>query len=68
MAQLLPVETFDLTIFGGTGDLAMRKVVPAMYHRARDAQITPDSRIIAVGRSEMSRDNYFGLVNTALSA
>ncbi len=26
MAQLLPVDEFDLIIFGGTGDLAMRKL------------------------------------------
>jgi len=35
MAQLIPVHTFDLMIFGGTGDLAMRKLLPAMYHRCR---------------------------------
>lgn len=39
MAQLIPVETFDLIIFGGTGDLALRKLLPAMYHRMRDGQI-----------------------------
>jgi glucose-6-phosphate 1-dehydrogenase len=68
MAQLRPVDTFDLIIFGGTGDLAMRKLLPAMYHRARDGQITMDSRIIAVGRSDMSRDEYVELVDNALQA
>lgn len=66
MAQLLPVDTFDLIIFGGTGDLAMRKLLPAMYHRARDQQITIDSRIIAVGRGNMSRDEFITLVEEAL--
>jgi glucose-6-phosphate 1-dehydrogenase len=66
MAQLLPVDTFDLIIFGGTGDLAMRKLLPAMYHRARDGQITANSRIIAVGRGEISHDRYLALVNDAL--
>ena len=68
MAQLLPVDTFDLIIYGGTGDLAMRKLLPAMYHRARDGQITADSRIIAVGRSDMGREQYVALVNKALQA
>ncbi len=68
MAQLLPVDTFDLIIFGGTGDLAMRKLLPAMYHRARDGQITASSRIIAVGRGEMSRERYLALVDEALKA
>ena len=66
MAQLLPVDTFDLIIFGGTGDLAMRKLLPAMYHRTRDGQISADSRIISVGRSDMSRDRYIKLVDEAL--
>ena len=44
MAKLLSVGTFDLIIFGGTGDLAMRKLLPALYHRDRDGQVTAESR------------------------
>jgi glucose-6-phosphate 1-dehydrogenase len=66
MAKLVPVETFDLIIFGGTGDLAMRKLLPAMYHRDRDGQITPDSRIIAASRGALSQDDYLALVEESL--
>ncbi len=66
MAKLVPVEPFDLIIFGGTGDLAMRKLLPALYHRERDGQITNDSRIIAASRRDLSRDEYLGLVREAL--
>ncbi len=66
MAQLVPADTFDLVIFGGTGDLAMRKLLPALYHRDRDNQITPDSRIIAATRGELGRDEYLLLVEEAL--
>ena len=66
MAQLVPVDTFDLVIFGGTGDLAMRKLLPALYHRDHDNQITPDSRIIAASRGALERDGYLGLVEEAL--
>jgi len=66
MAQLLPVEAFDLIIFGGTGDLAMRKLLPALYHRNRDGQFIEDSRIIAVGRSALQRDAYLHKVEQAL--
>lgn len=66
MAKLIPVEVFDLIIFGGTGDLAMRKLLPAMYHRDRDGQITGDSRIIAASRGAMSRDDYLADVRRAL--
>ncbi len=68
MAQLIPVDPFDLIIFGGTGDLAMRKLLPALYHRDRDGQLTEDSRIIAVGRSDMSTDQYRASVHEALQS
>jgi glucose-6-phosphate 1-dehydrogenase len=68
MANFVPVDVFDLVIFGGTGDLAMRKLLPALYHRERDGQITGDSRIIAASRGELSRDEYLGLVEEALKA
>jgi glucose-6-phosphate 1-dehydrogenase len=66
MAKLVPVEPFDLIIFGGTGDLAMRKLLPALYHRERDGQVTNDSRIIAASRGAMSRDDYLASVREAL--
>ncbi|MDJ0906385.1 MAG: glucose-6-phosphate dehydrogenase [Woeseiaceae bacterium] len=68
MAKLLPVDEFDLIIFGGTGDLAMRKLLPALYHRDRDKQFTGASRIIALGRSKLSRKQYLDTVETALRA
>ncbi len=68
MAKLLPVEVFDLIIFGATGDLSLRKLLPALYHRNRDQQITGDSRIIATGRNKMSREEYLQLVELSLRA
>ncbi len=67
MAQLIPVDTFDLLIFGGTGDLSMRKLLPSLYHRYRDGQIPADSRIVAIGRGEMSQDAYLADVEAALT-
>ena len=66
MAQLVPVDAFDLIIFGGTGDLAMRKLLPALYHRDRDGQVTADSRIIAASRGALSRGKYQALVEESL--
>ncbi|MEM9207622.1 MAG: glucose-6-phosphate dehydrogenase [Pseudomonadota bacterium] len=68
MANFVPVDEFDLVIFGGTGDLAMRKLLPALYHRDRDGQFVDDSRIIGASRSELSRDDYLARVETALRA
>ncbi len=66
MAELLPVDTFDLLIFGGTGDLAMRKLLPALYHRDRDGQFSPDSRIISASRGAMSQGDYLASVEASL--
>ncbi len=66
MALFIPVDEFDLVIFGGTGDLALRKLLPALYHRARDGQITDDSRIIAASRGKLSRKKYLDRVEQAL--
>ena len=66
MALFIPVDEFDLVIFGGTGDLALRKLLPALYHRARDGQITAGSRIIAASRGDLSRDEYLASVEEAL--
>ena len=32
-SQIIPVEPFDYVVFGGTGDLAERKLLPALFHR-----------------------------------
>jgi glucose-6-phosphate 1-dehydrogenase len=58
MAELVPVEPFDIVIFGATGDLARRKLVPALFHRWCDEQIPENSRIIAAARDNLSTADY----------
>jgi glucose-6-phosphate 1-dehydrogenase len=58
MAQFIPVQSFDCVVFGATGDLTLRKLMPALYRRFRDNQIPPESRIIAVARSELGIEEY----------
>ncbi|WP_423821240.1 glucose-6-phosphate dehydrogenase [Salinisphaera sp. SPP-AMP-43] len=67
-AEFVPVEPFDLVIFGGTGDLARRKLLPALYHRDQDEQFSDDSRIIAVSRRDMNDENYADWVREVLEA
>jgi glucose-6-phosphate 1-dehydrogenase len=52
------LAAFDLVLFGGTGDLAMRKLLPALYRRFTDGQLAPDGRIIGIARSDLSREAY----------
>jgi len=66
MAKFVPVDAFDLVIFGGTGDLAERKLLPALYHRDKDCQFTDDSRIICASRGELSHQEFIDFVRTAL--
>jgi len=61
-----PVDPFDLVIFGGTGDLAVRKLLPAMYHRYGDGQIPASSRIIGVAREGLNDDGYRAIIRKAL--
>ncbi len=49
---------FDLVLFGGTGDLAMRKLLPAMYFRHHEAQLPEDGRIICIARSDLSTEQF----------
>ena len=56
--QALPVDVFDLVIFGGTGDLARRKLLPALLHRFADGQIPASSRIIGVARDAFDESAY----------
>lgn len=52
------VAPFDFVLFGGTGDLAMRKLLPAMYYHHCDDLLAEEGRIIAVARSQLSREEY----------
>lgn len=62
MAEFIPVEPFDIVIFGVTGDLSRLKLIPALYHRFCDGQIDASSRIIGVSRSKMSDQAFFDMV------
>ncbi len=65
-AQIIAVEPFDLVVFGGTGDLARRKLMPALYHRDSDQQLAPETRIIGVSRGDLNRQAYGQLIEAAL--
>ena len=55
-SSIIPVECFDLIVFGGTGDSARRKLLPALYHRDHDDQMAKD----ALRGSERTAGNVQG--------
>jgi len=50
--------SFDLVLFGGTGDLTWRKLLPALFQAFRHGKLPRDGRILAVARDARSDDAY----------
>ena len=55
---LKPPPDQDIVVVGATGDLAQRKLLPALYYRFCDGQIPDTSRVIAAARSDLSDESY----------
>ena len=68
VAQVVPVDPFDLVVFGATGDLARRKLIPALFHRFRDGQMPDGARVVGAARREMDADGYRLMAAEALQA
>ena len=66
-SRIIEVAAFDLVVFGGTGDLAARKLLPALYHRDQAGQIPAEARIIGVSRRAMSQDDYSAFVRQSIA-
>ena len=60
----MAITDFDLVLFGGSGDLAMRKLLPAMYARDVANDLPPTARIICVGRHEWSNEEFLATVES----
>lgn len=65
-SQTIPVDPFDCIVFGGTGDLAERKLIPALYQRQRAGQLSDPTRIIGASRSQMTDDEYRTFAGNAI--
>jgi glucose-6-phosphate 1-dehydrogenase len=65
-AEIDAIPPFDLVLFGGTGDLAMRNLLPAMYYHHCEKLLPAEGRIIAVARSELTRDEYLAKAREAV--
>ena len=56
--ERLPIHPTTLVIFGATGDLAKRKLLPALYNLAHEGALPERFNLIGVSRSDMSDDAY----------
>ncbi|MDL5466825.1 hypothetical protein QSI21_23870, partial [Enterobacter hormaechei] len=50
--------SFTFVLFGGTGDLAMRKILPALFETYDSNMLNQTGRIVAVARHAADRDEY----------
>jgi glucose-6-phosphate 1-dehydrogenase len=66
--RIIPVDVFDIIVFGATGDLAQRKLIPALFHRDEQGQVPPLARIVGSSRRPMSQDEFRNFARAALEA
>lgn len=66
VSTVIPVQPFDLVIFGATGDLSHRKILPSLFRRMAVHQVPTGSRIIGAARSKMTKVEFRKTVRDAL--
>jgi glucose-6-phosphate 1-dehydrogenase len=57
-----------IVLFGATGDLARRMLLPSLYHLDLDGFLPDRFRVLATARSHLTRDDFIGHVREVLSA
>jgi len=57
------IADFELVLFGGSGDLAMRKLLPALYALCHDRHLPASARILCVGRHSWDTAQFLAAVD-----
>jgi glucose-6-phosphate 1-dehydrogenase len=66
--ERLPVPPTSLVIFGATGDLARRKLLPALYNLAADGALPERFRLVGVARRSKRHEDYRAECEEAIRA
>ena len=56
--ERLPVPPTSLIVFGATGDLAHRKLLPALYNLAHEGQLPERFEMVGVGRRDQEHEDF----------
>jgi glucose-6-phosphate 1-dehydrogenase len=64
--ERLPVHPTTLVIFGATGDLARRKLLPALYNLGHEGALPERFNVIGIARSQMDDDAYRELAKESI--
>ena len=51
-------QSFNIIVFGGDGDLALRKIFPAIFHREQDGQLLCPYNIVAITRNKPEETKF----------
>ena len=54
----LNLESMTFVLFGATGDLAKRKIYPALYNLYRDQKLPKQISVIGLGRRQVSHEDF----------
>jgi glucose-6-phosphate 1-dehydrogenase len=65
--ERLPVHPTTLTIFGATGDLSKRKLLPAFYNLAHEGALPERFNLIGSSRSELSDDAFRAMARESIT-
>jgi glucose-6-phosphate 1-dehydrogenase len=60
------VDPCTIVIFGASGDLTARKLIPALYHLAKEKQLPTDYRIVGFARREKTDESWRAELRAAL--
>ncbi len=63
-----PTDPCGLVIFGASGDLTRRKLIPAVYHLLQKGLLPDSWYLIGLARTEMSDERFRESVRSALEA
>jgi glucose-6-phosphate 1-dehydrogenase len=64
--ERLPVHPTTLVVFGATGDLANRKLLPALYNLAHEGSLPERFAVIGVSRSELTDAEFRDMAHQAI--
>jgi len=67
MSSAIPTDPATIVIFGGSGDLSKRKLVPALFELHRENQLPPATAIVGYARTGESDETYRAEMKAAVA-
>src|SRR5208337_3241526 len=65
-AEETSIDSFTMVIFGGSGDLTQRKLIPALFFLYRHLELKKGFAILAIGRTDMDVERYRSIMEGAV--